>query len=44
MLRKDAVGDALPEAEAPAPKPRKAKTETASTKKPKEAPLQDTLL
>ena len=44
LLRKDAVGDALPEAEAPAPKPRKAKTETASTKKPKEAPLQDTLL
>jgi transcriptional repressor nrdR len=44
LLRKDAVGDALPEAEAPTPKPRKAKTETASTKKPKEAPLQDTLL
>ena len=44
LLRKDAVGDALPEAEAPAPKPRKAKTETASTKKSKEVPLQDTLL
>ena len=44
LLRKDAVGDALPEAEAPTPKPRKAKTETASTKRPKEAPLQDTLL
>jgi len=44
LLRKDAVGDALPETEVPAPKPRKAKTETVSTKKSKEAPLQDTLL